>query len=240
MAERQTTPEEREMFTAKATEARAQADKFAAEARKAGLEADTAALTLAGANRHEREELAGDKYHHLYLFSDAVGNNSVKACMDRLGLWRRTDLTPEPVEIIFSSPGGDVIAGLVLFDYIQQLRREGHHVTTSALGWAASMAGILLQAGDLRVMARESWLLIHEISFGAGGSMGAVEDTVEWLKRIQGRVLDIFAARCKGAAANGTAKHPLTKQQLERGWRRKDWWLDSRQCVDLGLVDEVR
>ena len=46
----------------------------------------------------------------------------------------------------------EVIAGLALYDFIQTLRRKGHKVTTVSYGMAASMAGILLQAGDVRVM----------------------------------------------------------------------------------------
>ena len=33
------------------------------------------------------------------------------------------------MEIIFSSPGGSIIDGFELFDHIQQLRNEGHHIT---------------------------------------------------------------------------------------------------------------
>ena len=67
------------------------------------------------------------------------------------------------------------------------------------------MAGILLQAGDIRIMGAESWLMIHEISFGASGKIGEIEDTVEWVKKIQERVVKIFAVdrgavdqRCSG------------------------------------------
>lgn len=67
-----------------------------------------------------------------------------------------------------------------------------------------------------------------------------MHNTVNWLKRIQDRVLTIFAERCKQAGINGTASKPLTKPQLERGWRRKDWWLDGPDCVRLGLVDRIR
>jgi len=49
-------------------------------------------------------------------------------------------------------------------------------------------------------MGAESWLLIHEGSFGAVGSVGQVEDTVEWVKKIQtgsddpGRAIDALEA----------------------------------------------
>ncbi len=91
------------------------------------------------------------------------------------------------------------------------------------------MAGILLQAGDVRTMGRESWLLIHQAAFSALGSTYEIEDRVEWVKRIQDRILDIFADRSK-----------LTKAQIRRRWHRKDWWIDSDEALKLGLVDELR
>lgn len=206
-------------------------------ARQIGMELTK--IELDSSKRKEQQELSGDKYHHVYRFNDAIGSSSVNVCMERLAYWNRTD--PRcAIEIIFSSPGGSVIDGMALFDFILWLRAQGHNVITSTLGWAASMAGILLQAGTQRIMHREAWVLIHEISFGAGGKIGDVEDTVEWVKRIQERVLDIFAARCKQAYDNGTAEKPLTKAQLKKHWLRKDWWLSSDECLKYGLVDEVR
>ena len=91
------------------------------------------------------------------------------------------------------------------------------------------MAGILLQAGTTRAMGSEAWLLIHEISFSAVGKIGEVEDTTEWVKRICKRVVKIFADRSKLSAA-----------QIEKRWKRQDWWISSDDCLKWGLVDEVR
>lgn len=255
--DRELTPEERDRYAAEAEKFRAEAKKLEIEAKlaeqrqKAELlhaatlqrmvddEAYIRNLSRLQAERTWQIEQSKDVYHHIYRFNSVVGESSVKNCMDNLLLWHRTEPGCD-IEIIFSSPGGSVIDGLVLFDFIGELRDHGHRVTTSTYGMAASMAGILLQAGDKRIMHKEAWLLIHEISFGTGGSMGTVEDTVEWLKGIQDRILDIFAARCAQAKKNGTATKPLTKGQLEKGWRRKDWWISSDNALTLGLVDEVR
>jgi ATP-dependent protease ClpP protease subunit len=94
---------------------------------------------------------------------------------------------------------------------------------------AASMAGILLQAGHQRIMGRESWLMIHEASFSASGKTGDVEDTVEWVKAMQERILNIFATRSK-----------MTKSALKRKWTRKNWWISSDEALKLGFVDEIR
>lgn len=215
-------------YRAEATKFQAEALHVAAMTRGTNAEAEQSEIDLAKAHREETAELAGDKYYKTYAFTRAVDDGSVSSCIERLSFWSRTEPGCE-ITIIFNSPGGGVIAGLALFDFIMQLRRTGHNVTTLALGHAASMAGILLQAGDVRVMGKESWLLIHEIQFSAIGKIGEIEDTTKWVKKIQRRVLEIFAARSK-----------LSVRQLEKRWKRQDWWIDSDEALKLGLVDEVR
>jgi ATP-dependent protease ClpP protease subunit len=217
----------------------AEAEKLRAEARRATLEAEVAALRLEAERRKHLEELAKNRYHRVYQFTQPVSDTSVAACIEQLTTWSRLEPGCD-MEIVFDSPGGSVIHGLDLFDFIQELRRKGHRITTSARGMAASMAGILLQAGDHRVMGRECWVLIHEVSTLAMGKIGEIEDEVAFVKRIQERVLDIFASRCREAAQRGTASKPLTKAMIRRRWRRRDWWLSSDECLRFGLVDEVR
>lgn len=215
--------------------AEAEAEKHRAEGRKAAAEAEEVELRLTKA-RHDadreeekrREELAAHKYHHVYLFKGAVDSQSAAKCMDQLTAWMRNDPGCD-IEIVFNSPGGSVVDGMALWDHIQFVRSAGHRVTTSTVGMAASMAGILLQAGDQRVMGRESWLLIHEASFGASGSFGDVEDTVEWVRKVQDRILSIFAARSN-----------MSKSAIKRKWHRKDWWISSDEALKLGFVDAVR
>lgn len=226
---------EADQAIAEAERIRAETLKLRAETREAEAKAKIAEdeAVVQAMRREMRElewklEMSHNRWNHVYLFDQPVRPDSAKACMDQLTVWERT----EPgcaLEIRFLSPGGSIIDGMALYDYIQRLRRAGHKVTTVAYGMAASMAGILLQAGDVRIMTKESWLLIHEASFVAGGSMGNVEDTVEWVKKIQQRILAIFAERSH-----------LTKRQVEARWKRKDWWLSSDEALALGLVDEVR
>lgn len=206
----------------------AEAEHAEAEAQIARAQAIAAEIGQRDLERKELDYLAGNKFHHVYAFNDIVSSSSVGACISQLNIWSRTEPNCD-IEIIFNSPGGAVIDGMALYDYLQTLRRKGHKLTTVSFGMAASMAGILLQAGDVRVIGAESYVLIHEISTMAIGKIGDLEDVVEFCKKIQRRVIDIFATR-----ANKPASY------FEKHWRRKDWWLDSSECLKIGLVDEVR
>ena len=81
------------------------------------------------------------------------------------------------------------------FDFIQELRAKGHKITTGSLGMAASMAGILLQAGDVRWIGHQSWVMIHRAAFGAIGKTYEVEDEVKLVKRIEERILNIVNSK---------------------------------------------
>lgn len=206
----------------------AETKKLEAETRKAEAEALVAELDARSEYRKREREKAGDEENYLYRFAGEVSKNSVNNCMKKLTQWSR--LNPKcDIEIIFSSPGGSIIDGFELFDFIQDLRSRGHHITTGTLGMAASMAGILLQAGDTRWVGGQAWVMIHRAAFGAFGKTYEVEDEVEFVKRIEERILEIFTSRSK-----------LTKQKIKKNWDRKDWWISADEAVELNLVDEVR
>ena len=147
--------------------------------------------------------------------------------MAKLTQWHR-EKPEHDIDIVFSSPGGSIIDGFELFDFIQELRNT-HKITTGSLGMAASMAGILLQAGTHRWIGHQSWMMIHRAAFGAIGKKYELEDEVKLVKRIEERCIDIFVSRSK-----------LSKQKIKRNWDRKDWWIDADECLESGLVDEIR
>ena len=220
---------------AEAAAALAEAEHNKARTRRAVAQAELEELGLVKARieadkakRVRDKELSVDEENHLYRFSGDVTGSSVERCIKKLTEWHR--LSPKcNIELVFSSPGGAIIDGFELFDYIQHLRNEGHYITTGTLGMAASMAGILLQAGDTRWIGQQAWLMIHRAAFGAYGKTFEIEDEVKFVKRIEERILDIFTSRSK-----------LTRNRIKRNWERKDWWISAEEALELGLIDEVR
>jgi ATP-dependent Clp endopeptidase proteolytic subunit ClpP len=205
-----------------------EADRLRAEIAK--LKADTR-RTIQQFERDEiyhRRDNADASEHRILTFYGEVGAVSVAKALTELGIWARRD-AGQPIKLIFNSPGGSVFDGLALFDYLLELRADGHQITTVGMGMAASMGGILLQAGTHRVLAPNAYMLIHEISSLAWGGASELEDEVAFVKRLQDRILDILAERST-----------MTRQQIARKWKRKDWWLDAPEALRLGFVDEVR
>jgi ATP-dependent Clp protease, protease subunit len=227
--------EQKKLFLAQAEKELALAAKASNEAREAGYTADIKRIKLSDDQRAEDAYLASDSNHHVFRFTAEVNEMSVALCISSLTRWARK--SPEcTLTVIFCSPGGSITDGFALYDFLKDLQRSGHTVITKTHGMAASMAGVLLQAGTERVMGRESWLLIHEASFVAFGKVGSVVDTVEWVKKQCDRIADIFAERA-AKATDGNQKKVRT--MIEKNWTRKDWWIDAPEALKLGFCDKV-
>ena len=173
-------------------------------------------------------ECAKDFHNKFYLFADAMDLRNVTGCIEVLGVWDRLDEKCD-IELAIHSGGGNALPGMMLFDYIGRLRRT-HKVTTSVLGYAASMAAIVLQAGTHRVMGRESSIMIHEISAQAVGKIGEIEDVTSFLPSLQSRIVNIFV---KGSGGR------IDEATFIKNWQRREWWLDSDEMLGWGFVDEV-
>lgn len=198
-----------------------------ANIRKALAEAEVAELEAAEKRREDADHRASANQARIYPFVGSVSHASVQSCIATLGAWSRRDPKAD-ITIAFNSPGGDVFEGLALYDYIQELRAKKHHITTAARGMAASMGGVLLQAGDKRVIGPNCYLMIHEISTLGIGKVSDIEDEVELCKRLQDRIVGILAERSK-----------MTTKQIKAKWTRRDWWLDATETVKLKFADEI-
>lgn len=205
-----------------------------AEARLADIKAEREALFLEFQRidfetklRDERQVASSDYRHRVYQFNSAVSATMVDDCILTLNTWSRMD-PGCAMTIVFDSPGGSVVDGFALWDEIKTLQRKGHHFTTKVRGMAASMAGVLLQAGDTRLVGSESVVLVHELSFGASGKTGQVEDEMAFAKFLSKRLLSILASRST-----------LTEKQIDRKWKRTDWWIGADEAVELGFADGI-
>lgn len=220
---------------AEAEKFRAERDKVMAEARKENALAGAAEAALVKAqadaereSEKRRDELAADKYHHRYLFDTDVNDGSVKKAIAQFATWERTTDKPIVVDLVINSPGGSVVDGFALIDYIEGMHSRDHTVNTTAYGMAASMGGVLLQVGKKRSMGANAVLLIHEAQFGAVGSYGEIQDRVKLVDIFHERILALFVGRAK-----------VTKQFIKSHWSRTDWWLSASDSLKHGFVDAI-
>ena len=92
---------------------------------------------------------------------DEVDPHSSNELLKQLMYLEREDDTKE-IKLYINSPGGEVISGLAVYDYISLMKAP---VTTVCIGTAASMGAILFLAGQKRQMLPHTRLMIHDPSF---------------------------------------------------------------------------
>ena len=112
-------------------------------------------------------------------------------------------------EIIIDSPGGEISAGLMIYDV---LRSYKYKITMYCTGLAASMAAIILAGGQKgrRFILPHSQVMIHEplISSGFGGSATSIEKTAQGILETKA-VLNKILAEHTGRSVNEINKATL-------------------------------
>lgn len=197
------------------------------EIRKARAEAEIKEIELAVSRDKERDRLAKPGINRIVDMNDAIMGGNVVEWSWMLEHYGRRD-PGEPIEIVINSPGGSVMDGLSIYDTVQRLRRKGHRVVTRGTGLVASMATIMLQAGDERIADANVQILVHEVSSFTGGKVSGIQDEAKFLERLNDRLLGILAERST-----------LTKRQIKARSSRKEWWIDAEEALKLGFVDRV-
>jgi ATP-dependent protease ClpP protease subunit len=189
---------------------------------------------IRGIKRLEEEQeqflsLAGMFTHS---FKGEFDEDTVGECLDAIDTWHKLDENSD-WHIRLNSPGGYVNEGNDLLDTLEahSIRGGGtHHITITVRGMAASMAGILLQIADERVMGPRATLLIHPISSWFGGTRGEMRDKMDNIEILNDEVARLFLER---------AGKKLPKKRLEEALLRKDWWISSSDALKWGLCDRI-
>jgi ATP-dependent Clp protease, protease subunit len=131
------------------------------------------------------------------------------------------------IQLYINSPGGSITAGMAIYDTMQYIRND---VMTICIGQAASMAALLLSAGQKgkRFALPTSRILIHQPSMG--GLSGQATD------------IDIHAReilRMREITNQLLAKH--TGQKLEKVEKdvERDFIMNSQQGKEYGIIDDI-
>lgn len=202
------------------TKAQLEAKLLEAEIRETSAKAEMAELELKYLKARPQS-----KGH--FAFVGPVHEDSVHRLIDKLEIWSETHPGGD-INLTINSQGGSVIDGFAFYDYLQTLKSRGHKLTTVGVGMCASMGGVLLQAGDERIVSPRCWLLIHEVQGITAGSFSQMEDDMKFNERLQDQALDILAERSA-----------LSRRQIKNRWKRKDWWIDAREALKGGFVDRI-
>ncbi len=130
------------------------------------------------------------------------------------------------INMYIHSPGGVITAGLAIFDTMNLIRSE---VSTIAVGATASMATVLLSAGERgkRYALPNATIHMHQAMGGARGQAADIEIAAREILRNNEIIRNILAER--------------TGQDIERIRldTDRDYYLNAPQALDYGMIDEI-
>jgi ATP-dependent Clp protease, protease subunit len=132
------------------------------------------------------------------------------------------------IKIYVNSPGGDVYAGLAIYDTMQYIRPD---VSTICIGIAMSMGAVLLAGGSKgkRLALPNSKILIHQIwtPYGPGGQAADIERRARETINLKRRIEEILAQD--------------TGQDVEKVSHDtdRDYFMTAQEAKEYGIIDMV-
>lgn len=130
------------------------------------------------------------------------------------------------INIYINSPGGGVYAGLGIYDTMQYI---SPNVATICTGMAASMAAVLMSAGEKgkRSALKHSRIMIHQPLGGVQGQASDIEITAREIKKLRDELYHILAEH------TGQSFKKIEKDS------DRDYWMTAREALDYGMIDEI-
>lgn len=134
----------------------------------------------------------------------------------------------KPIDIYISTPGGNVAAGLHMYDVLKSIRVN---TTLWCRGTTASMGAIILAGGQKgrRLVLPHAKVMIHEplIAGGVGGSATSIQRTAESIMETKKIAVELLAA--------DTGK---SKTAIEQAIAF-DNYMNAQEAVSFGIADKV-
>jgi len=170
-----------------------------------------------------------------FAFNNSASEDtpSVLSIYDEIGFWgvQAKDFVNElravkskVLNVEINSPGGDVFAGLAIYN---ALKSSGKEIVVKVMGVAASAASLIAMAGDRIVMPKNTFLMIHNPWSFAMGNADELRETADTLDKIGTSLLSTYAAK------TGLEESKLAEMLA------KDTWLSADEALEMGFATEV-
>lgn len=169
--------------------------------------------------------------NHLYFYNDineksilelTLKLNSLALTLKQKAAIENTKVLPIILHI--NSFGGFLIDGMSGANAIENCNVDVH---TMIDGYCASAGTFLSIVGKKRKMYKRSSLLIHQLTGMSAGKFSDHEDNMKNMKREMEMMKDLYKTFTK-----------IPNEKLDEILQH-DIWLDSGQCLEYGIVDEV-
>lgn len=131
-----------------------------------------------------------------------------------------------PIHLHLHSPGGSIFSALSIVDTMNSIDTD---IYTYVEGSAASAATLVASAGKRgkRFIGKNSFMLIHQPYMEWAGKRDEFLDEIQNQEALYEKVKGIYLKNTK-----------LKSKKLD-DLMQHELWLDSKKCVEIGVVDSV-
>lgn len=162
------------------------------------------------------------------FLTDEITHESVIEIVKQV-MYLRSENDTEPIDLFLSTSGGEINAGLILYDMLTGMKQTP--VRIICMGKAFSMGAVLLAAGQkgMRCVMPHSKVMIHEplIQGGISGSTTSIQSIAESM--VETRKL------INGIMSRHTGK---TLKQIEKA-TSYDHYFSAKEAVAFGIADNI-
>ena len=177
-----------------------------------------------------RGERAYDIYSRLLkeriIFVTGPIEDQVASLITAQLLFLEAENPKKEISMYINSPGGVVTSGMAIYDTMQFIRPA---VATLCIGQAASMASLLLAAGEKgkRYALPNARIVVHQPSGGFEGQASDIERHAEDIIKMKRRLNEVYM------------RH--TGQPYERIEKTldRDYFMTAEDAREFGIVDQV-
>lgn len=141
-------------------------------------------------------------------------------------LFLESDNPNKEISLYINSPGGIVSSGLGIYDTMQYINAP---VSTTCTGLAASMAAVLLVAGEpgKRSALPHARIMIHQPLGGASGQESDIAIAAEQIKILKNELCNIISTH------SGHKLEDVIKDC------DRDYWMTAAMAKEYGMIDQV-
>ena len=160
------------------------------------------------------------------IFITGPIEDGVAALVTAQLLFLEAENPKKEINLYINSPGGVVTSGMSIYDTMQFVRPP---VSTLCMGQAASMASLLLCAGekDMRFALPNARIMVHQPSGGFQGQASDIERHAQDIIKLKRRLNEVYV------------KHTGQDYETVENTLDRDHFMTAEEAKEWGLIDKV-
>ena len=153
---------------------------------------------------------------------------------DYIGMWgvEAGDFTKDlstiqskaKINLYINSPGGNVFDGMAIYNALLSVKSK---LTVHVMGLAASMASVIMLAGDTRIVYQGAMVMIHNPWGGVSGTASEMRETADLLDKITEQIVNLYV--------NATGQ---SEDQI-RDWMNAETWFSAEESIEHNFSTEL-